>query len=411
MPNFFQALGQATPALTQTWQAILSENRAAKDQQMQEELQPLKVAREQAITKQTVQETAVSKATLEKTQMEINKAKADAEPFSFNDYMPKLTDSMGFTPEGAVEIQKRINVLYPGGVTTKGKSQDAIKQILTDPVIIEITKNNNAVLQNNTTSFEEKYKKSVVANGTSDPKTKELFIKWQDALSKAGKVAGLIDKITLHNIGVEKKQTILANAIKRNAYTPQQLGALESMVNNDHSTETDMSTALEKFAPAVKADTTLSRDEILALPDTDPRRKQLIKAEKELWKPTKEGGGKPEMTEKEARTKRATALKTLNSLNSGSSIDVFIQGFAAQQGIGLNQGQPIDPKVKESLKTNLEDDIAYYEKFISGGAKTRGTPPPMETMPPASQHKGRTIRDTKTNKRYRSDGTKWVEIK
>jgi hypothetical protein len=31
-------------------------------------------------------------------------------------------------------------------------------------------------------------------------------------------------------------------------------------------------------------------------------------------------------------------------------------------------------------------------------------------MPPAEQHEGKVIRDTENNKRYKSDGTQWIEI-
>lgn len=34
----------------------------------------------------------------------------------------------------------------------------------------------------------------------------------------------------------------------------------------------------------------------------------------------------------------------------------------------------------------------------------------LPDMPPAAEHTGRVVRDTTTNKRYKSDGTKWVEL-
>lgn len=37
--------------------------------------------------------------------------------------------------------------------------------------------------------------------------------------------------------------------------------------------------------------------------------------------------------------------------------------------------------------------------------------PAQEQMPPASQHKGRIIKDTISGKRHKSDGTKWIEVK
>jgi hypothetical protein len=34
----------------------------------------------------------------------------------------------------------------------------------------------------------------------------------------------------------------------------------------------------------------------------------------------------------------------------------------------------------------------------------------MTEMPPAAAHKDKTIRDTETGKRYKSDGKNWVEV-
>jgi hypothetical protein len=45
---------------------------------------------------------------------------------------------------------------------------------------------------------------------------------------------------------------------------------------------------------------------------------------------------------------------------------------------------------------------------VKAGEQTKSAP--MTSMPPAAQHKGRTITDTDTKKRYKSDGKSWVEI-
>jgi len=50
----------------------------------------------------------------------------------------------------------------------------------------------------------------------------------------------------------------------------------------------------------------------------------------------------------------------------------------------------------------------YDKKVDEAESKATGG---TEEMPPAVEHPGKIIRDTKTNKRYKSNGIKWVEIK
>jgi hypothetical protein len=61
-------------------------------------------------------------------------------------------------------------------------------------------------------------------------------------------------------------------------------------------------------------------------------------------------------------------------------------------------------QAKDNIKS-LEDEI----KELSGGKKPQKDK--VETaMPPAEQHRGKIIKDTETGKRYKSDGTQWIEI-
>ena len=72
-----------------------------------------------------------------------------------------------------------------------------------------------------------------------------------------------------------------------------------------------------------------------------------------------------------------------------------------------------DLKAWESEETKVKKQIdEEYNRDILG--KTDGTKATAEeemtAMPPAEQHEGKIIRDTETNKRYKSDGTQWIEI-
>src|SRR3989304_348359 len=53
--------------------------------------------------------------------------------------------------------------------------------------------------------------------------------------------------------------------------------------------------------------------------------------------------------------------------------------------------------------------VGLYDKY--GDLHTTQPSGQMDAMPDAKQNKGKTVKDTETGKRYKSDGTKWVEIK
>lgn len=72
-----------------------------------------------------------------------------------------------------------------------------------------------------------------------------------------------------------------------------------------------------------------------------------------------------------------------------------------------------------------EGDIEYEEidaradelyekakaKSVQGASSNEGSTSGMDSLPDPAQHKGRTVKDTSTNKRYKSDGKNWNEVK
>jgi hypothetical protein len=68
----------------------------------------------------------------------------------------------------------------------------------------------------------------------------------------------------------------------------------------------------------------------------------------------------------------------------------------------------------QAAKVPLEqrrNDIMNDLKELSGVEQKKDGGDVMKSMPPAAQHKDRTIRDTGTGKRYKSNGSAWVEVK
>ncbi len=91
-----------------------------------------------------------------------------------------------------------------------------------------------------------------------------------------------------------------------------------------------------------------------------------------------------------------------------------------------NRNHPEDPYIEEEISGSA---TTIFGKQVPGfgpekrwvrrsealGTPTPPTPPTppktFDTLPPAIQYKDRMITDTSTGKRFKSDGTKWVEVK
>jgi hypothetical protein len=66
-----------------------------------------------------------------------------------------------------------------------------------------------------------------------------------------------------------------------------------------------------------------------------------------------------------------------------------------------------DPSIPKERKLAALDQIEKIQRRYAGPVKTDLAP--MPNLPPAAQHKGRTIRDTETGRVLRSDGMTWRE--
>lgn len=126
------------------------------------------------------------------------------------------------------------------------------------------------------------------------------------------------------------------------------------------------------------------------------------------------GTGKtPEDKEEAQKTKRLGGLKK-------DFFHQLDQHNSAARGVG----QFIeDPNKERVAQESLQKAQTIAQQYVDEGGDPRdlglipqeeqtqaGGGNVMQEKPPASQHKGRVIIDTKTGKRQKSDGTKWVDI-
>ena len=117
--------------------------------------------------------------------------------------------------------------------------------------------------------------------------------------------------------------------------------------------------------------------------------------------------------------KKNTIPKGLESLKSD-----YMQTMGRYWSAKRGEGQFIeDPNAQQVAKEALKAAVVMAGQYKDRGGNIKDlgideaalegkdTQEEMAEMPSPTDHKGKTLRDTKTNKRFRSDGKKWIEIK
>ena len=171
-----------------------------------------------------------------------------------------------------------------------------------------------------------------------------------------------------------------------------------------------------------------AKSKVLGLKGID--KDQFIGLKVEQAKTPKPGEGQATLGENQIRIddtgktiatgpKKDTIPKGLESLKSD-----YMQTMGRYWSAKRGEGQFIeDPNAQQVAKEALKAAVvmAGQYKDMGGNIKDLGideaalegkdTQEEMAEMPSPTDHKGKTLRDTKTNKRFRSDGKKWIEIK
>ena len=108
---------------------------------------------------------------------------------------------------------------------------------------------------------------------------------------------------------------------------------------------------------------------------------------------------------------RGDALKTVASLtsqkakfNNTTKIDLIAQELFP----GKNLGDNVTPEEKKIVNKAYDEAITYYRESLS---KKKVSEKKEPDMPDATTNKDRIIKDTDTGRRYKSNGTNWIEIK
>ena len=83
-----------------------------------------------------------------------------------------------------------------------------------------------------------------------------------------------------------------------------------------------------------------------------------------------------------------------------------------QLDLAENAAKGAAQRIRDGYEKHYSADFEKYPQFADLNAPKDRTPKPdaMPTLPPAQQHKGRTIRDTATGKMLKSNGMTWVEV-
>ena len=123
--------------------------------------------------------------------------------------------------------------------------------------------------------------------------------------------------------------------------------------------------------------------------------------------------GKDEKESLEAKAKR-TKLESLKKnffslINKSRSMEAGVGQFVPDE----NKAQIAEEIMGQATKLAEQYKAAggdLSDLGLDANAKEKAKDE-MPEMPSAKEHKGKTIRDTQTKKRYKSDGKEWIEIK
>lgn len=128
--------------------------------------------------------------------------------------------------------------------------------------------------------------------------------------------------------------------------------------------------------------------------------------------------------QKELQDAKYAFLKDLKVAGAGADAlgKKILQGAYMEQlrdvDVQLRNMNPLQFENDEAMQaakgplTARRDDILADLRELSGVPQTKpAANDVMKTMPPATGNKDRTVKDTATGKRYKSNGTSWIEVK
>lgn len=237
---------------------------------------------------------------------------------------------------------------------------------------------------------------------------------------KLDKTRVAAEKLLAPKVSTEASERALAEGVD-----PKDPAALQKFLQEDRGRiEAERAAATEaKRVKAIPENVKVKAAEMF--PDKTSGQltpQDILAVRKELAKPKKRTSAERRGFLKEARTEldrliddrvedtspeiRRQALRNLDALEKRGDVSFLI---ASQAGLAAAlEGTPVDEFLARETPTvtptpSAEEAIAASE----AGTPITGTTP---TFPPAEENTGRVVRDTETGQRFRSDGTRWVEI-
>ncbi len=168
----------------------------------------------------------------------------------------------------------------------------------------------------------------------------------------------------------------------------------------------------------------LRRD--LAAGDITPTQYQKLMKVQEKMDPIKRNSVKSALSKVNSGAALARTLDVNNKREEavwrqkyGDLVKAFAYNYADEPDFDRKLSDFMEKHVFSEMVTGFftgrdeeRQDKYQAAQAVAGDLPARGRKAkPASTMPPAADHSGRTIRDTETGKRFKSDGKNWIEVK
>ncbi len=213
MANVLAAIGEAAPALTQTWRNLQASEREERQTKMAETMMPFQI--EQARSNVAITQANVSKIQQENTEKARIQKKLN-EP----DTVDRWVQKMPLSPEGKNAFRMLMPGLDPSGVGTRGEIAKATTEALANPLFKNIITSEHEFTQQRYQTAKENYETLNVKPGAQEKAAEayKIMMAEKKNLDVTGRLVGA-------SINIDRNRQLIQNWVKAN---PEQYNAMSS---------------------------------------------------------------------------------------------------------------------------------------------------------------------------------------
>ncbi len=185
MANILAAIGEAAPALTQTWRNLQATDREERQTKMAETMMPFQI-------EQARSNVALTQANVSRIQQENEQKATLQKKLNEPDTVDRWVQKMPLSPEGKNAFRMLMPGLDPSGVGTRGEIAKATTEALANPLFKNIITSEHEFTQQRYQTAKENYETLNVKPGAQEKATEayKIMMAEKKNLDVTGRLAG-----------------------------------------------------------------------------------------------------------------------------------------------------------------------------------------------------------------------------